>query len=232
MVGVFQTPHPRRPAAPRAAIAATAAIPVVYVDACELAGLGIAVFARRYPDLRLVGEAGTVAEARELVARTRPAVVVIADSLPDRGHSLAAELRAAHPGLGLVAVSHHTGDSGFGQARQAGVSAFVSRSAPATAVVAAVRHAAATPESFRTFGVPWAVEREVGRARTLSPREQEVLRLLRDGRSAEDIAAALSVGTGTVRTYVSRLYTKLQVTNRSQAVVAAAGGELVGAGAR
>jgi DNA-binding NarL/FixJ family response regulator len=105
----------------------------------------------------------------------------------------------------------------------------VSRSAPATAVVAAIRHAAATPESFRTFGVPWAVEREVGHARALSPREQEVLRLLRDGMSAEDIAAALRVGTGTVRTHVSRLYAKLHVTNRSQAVVATADRELVGA---
>jgi DNA-binding NarL/FixJ family response regulator len=226
---VFQTPRPRRPADSPAVLNATPAIQVVCVDACELARLGVAVLARRYPDLRLVGEAGTLAEARELIARTRPAVVVIGDSLPDRGHSLAAELRAAHPGLGLVAVSHHTGDPLFGRARQAGMSAFVSRSAPATAVVAAIRHAAATPESFRTFGVPWAVEREVGHARALSPREQEVLRLLRDGMSAEDIAAALRVGTGTVRTHVSRLYAKLHVTNRSQAVVATADRELVGA---
>jgi DNA-binding NarL/FixJ family response regulator len=122
----------------------------------------------------------------------------------------------------VVVVSHHVDDSLCQRFRAAGVSAFVSRSAPATAVLAAARHAAARPDQFRTFGVPWTVEWEANRAPALSRREQQVLDLLKDGLPTADIAASLRVGRGTVRTYVTRLYGKLGVSNRSQALVAAA----------
>jgi DNA-binding NarL/FixJ family response regulator len=199
---------------------------VVCVDPYNLARLGLAVLARRYPDLQLVGEAGTTEEARAVIARTQPDVVVIGDGLPEGGRGLVDELRAARSALGLVMVSHRTDDAQFSRARDAGISAFVSRTAPVTAVVAAIRHAAAAPGSFGTFGVPWTVERDAASPPSLSEREHQVLTLLRHGLSDQDIAASLQVGRGTVRTYITRLYGKLRVSNRSQAVLAAAGNQL------
>jgi DNA-binding NarL/FixJ family response regulator len=164
-----------------------------------------------------------------MVARTRPTVVVIGDDLLPAGEHLAADLRSAHPALGVVVVSHRTDNASFQRFRAAGASAFVSRSAPATAVLAAIRHAATQPDEFRAFGVPWTVEWEANRTPALSHREQQVLELLKDGRPAADIAASLQVGKGTVRTYVTRLYAKLGVSNRSQALVAAAADSAPGA---
>jgi DNA-binding NarL/FixJ family response regulator len=188
----------------------------------------VAYLTRRYPDLQFVGEAATLAEVPAMLARTRAAVLVIGDDLSPAGGTFAAGLRAAHPGIGIVVVSHHTDDALFHRYRASGVSAFVSRSAPATAVLAAIRHAAANPHRFRTFGVAWAIEWEAHRAPALSRREQQVLELLREGLPATDIAATLQVGRGSVRTYVTRLYAKLGVTNRSQALVAAAAGTVNG----
>jgi len=202
---------------------------IVCVDTYPLARLGVAEIARRHLDLRLVGEAGTPEEAREVIARTRPAVVVIGDGLPDRGRALAAELRAAQPALGLVLLSHQTDPALVRRARQAGVSGFVSRSAAVPVLVAAIRRAATAPGSFRGYGLP--VDPAAERTPALSRREEQVLTLIADGMSNQDIAAALRLGPGTVRTYVTRLRAKLHASDRSQAVLAA-GSQLVGTGSQ
>lgn len=223
------TAHRQRPDA-RLATLATAQITVACADRYELARLGVAYLTRRYPDLQLVGEAGGLAEVHALVVRVRPAVLVIGDDLALEGGMFTAGLRAAHPALGLVVVSHHADDALLHRFRTAGVSAFVSRSAPVTAALAAIRQAAAMPRRFGTFGVPWAVERDV--PRTLSPREHQVLELLREGLSAGQIATRLGMGPGTVRTHVTRLYAKLGVSSRSQALMVAAGSRSAGPGHR
>lgn len=208
--------------------APTAVVPLVCVESLPLAGHGVAYLARRYPDLRLLGSAASVAEARSLIAGTDPAVVTVSDALPGGGADLVAELRGRYPELGLVVVSHHTGDDELSPVRDAGASAFVSRTAPVTALVAALRHARAEPGRFRTFGVRRPVL-PAGRtaaaaggtaATALSARERQVLALLREGHSHEQAATALGIREGTVRTHVARLFAKLRVSNRSQALVA------------
>lgn len=224
-------PRPRRTTTAVSATApALAAAPppvagtatVVVVDPYPVARDGIAYLTRRYPDLRLVGAAGSEAEAHDVIDRTNPRVVLISDDLTDGGRAFAAGLRASHPRIGLVVLSHRTHDLLFPQVRDAGAAAFVSQSAPVTALVSAIRHAATSPRTFRTFGVPWAVEQDAAQVKSLSQREQQVLTLMGDGLSIPDIAATLQVGPGTVRTYISRLYSKLQVPNRARAVLAAA----------
>jgi DNA-binding NarL/FixJ family response regulator len=192
---------------------------VVSVDTHPLVRLGVAEIAERCPDLRLVGQAATGEEARELVARTRPDVVVIGDTLPAGGRALAAELRAAQPALGLVSLSGQTDPAALRRGREAGLSALVARSARIPVVAAAIRHAATEPGALRGFGTP--VDPGTGPAPVLSRREEQVLALIGDGLSNEDIAATLRVGRGTVRTYVTRLLAKLHARSRSQAVVAA-----------
>lgn len=197
---------------------------MVSVDAYDLARLGIAYVVHRYPDLRLVGAASTADEAIDVVARARPDVVTISDTLPRAWDGLGTRLRRQHPHLGVVAVAHHADDTEFAMADQAGMSAYLSRHAPATALIAAIRHAGTAPGTFATFGVPWRVQQQVRHAPTLSGREQQVLDLLGEGLSTEQIAAQLHIRAGTVRTYVGRLYHKLEVANRYQALVAAAAG--------
>jgi DNA-binding NarL/FixJ family response regulator len=199
-----------------------ATVTVACAHRYELARLGVARITRRYPDLQLVGEAATLAEVPGMLARTRPAVLVIGDDPSPEGRRFLAGIRAAHPELGVVVVSHHTEDARCQQFRDA--AAFVSRSAPVEQVLAAIRHAATAPARFRTFGVPWTIERKADRTPALSQRERQVLDLLRDGRRAEEMAETLQVGRGTIRTHVTRLYAKLGVSNRSQALVASHSG--------
>jgi DNA-binding NarL/FixJ family response regulator len=67
-------------------------------------------------------------------------------------------------------------------------------------------------------GAPGATQ-EVSLTRTLAPREREVLRLLSTGRPYKQIAAELELSMGTIRTYIRRLYGKLHVNCRTEAVV-------------
>ena len=192
------------------------------IDSIALVRLGIAHAVEDCADIEVVAEAGTAAEARRLIPGLDATVATVDATLPDGdGLSLARELRDQQPGLGIVVLAF-ADDALLFRALNTGMSAFVPRSAPAAEVVAGIRHAAVAAGSFSTLGLAAALARRQSRAALLSPRELEVLRLMRDGASAPQMAAALLVSESTVKTYVARIYTKLHVNNRSQAIMAAA----------
>jgi len=107
------------------------------------------------------------------------------------------------------------------RALDAGLSAYVTKSAPVNLVLSATRHAAVAPTSFTTPGLAAALARRQHQGGLLSRRERQVLALMRDGISLPAIAMQLHVSEATVKTYVSRLYSKLRVNNRSQALMVA-----------
>ena len=192
------------------------------IDSIALVRLGIAHAVAECSDIEFVAEAGTAAQARVLIPGLNATVVTVDASLPDGdGLALARDLREQQPGLGVVVLAV-ADDALLFRALNTGMSAFVPRSAPAAEVVAGIRHAAVAAGSFSTLGLAAALARRQSRAALLSPRELEVLRLMRDGASAPQMAAALLVSESTVKTYVARIYTKLHVNNRSQAIMAAA----------
>jgi DNA-binding NarL/FixJ family response regulator len=196
-------------------------IRLVAIDSHTLVRLGIAHAVAQCPDIELVGEAATAAEARELVARVGATVVTVDARLPDGdGLALATELRRENPGLGVVVLAN-ADDAILFRALEAGMSAFVPRSAPASEVVAGVRHAAVSAASFSTPGLVEALARRRPDGGLLSPREREVLELMRIGESVPRMAVSLKVSESTVKTYVARVYGKLKVNNRAQALMAA-----------
>jgi DNA-binding NarL/FixJ family response regulator len=195
---------------------------LVTVDEHVLVRLGLARVVAGSGDIDLVGDAGTLATAVDAVEEVRPDVVTFDVSLPDGdGWSLARHLRARHAGLGLVLLSATGEDALLYRALDEGLSAYVSKGAPAGTVLAAIRHAAVAPESFTAPGLSAALARRRSSNGLLSQREREVLALMRDGISLPGIATRLQVSEATVKTYVARLYTKLRVNNRSQALMAA-----------
>jgi DNA-binding NarL/FixJ family response regulator len=195
---------------------------LVAVDEHILLRLGLARVVAGCGDVDLVGDAGSAADAARLVEQVRPDVVTFDVSLPDSdGWSLARRLRARQPGVGLVLVSAANDDALLYRALDEGLSAYVTKAAPATMVLAAIRHAAVAPESFTAPGLSAALARRRASTGLLSQREREVLALMRDGISLPGIAVRLQVSEATVKTYVARLYTKLRVNNRSQALMAA-----------
>jgi DNA-binding NarL/FixJ family response regulator len=197
-------------------------IRLVTVDEHALLRLGLTRLLAGVADIDLVGEAGTYADAMAVVEETRPDVVMFDATLPDGdGWALARGLRARRAGLGLVLLTAVNDDVIMCRAMDEGLSAYVAKEAQPGAVLTAVRHAAAAPQSFNAVGLAAALARRRASSGLLSQRERQVLALMRDGISLPGIADRLAVSEATVKTYVARLYTKLRVNNRSQALMAA-----------
>jgi DNA-binding NarL/FixJ family response regulator len=214
------TVRPGGPAAERD----PALLSVVIVDDHELIRHGLRRAFERAGDFTVTGEAGSIAEARAVVPARQPDVVVTDVRLPDGdGISLARALRATDDRLGIVVLTMYAGDEHLLGALEAGASAFVNKDAPADDVVAAARHAAASPRSFAAQDLAAAMQRKLRppSGPKLSDRETQVLGLLVEGLSAAQMARRLYISESTVKTHISKMYDKLGATNRAQAVMAA-----------
>ena len=201
-----------------------AVVSVVLVDDHELIRQGLRRAFERAGDFTIVGEARSVAEAGAVVAARRPDVLVTDVRLPDgSGIDLAASVRKASPGMGIVVLTMYAGDEHLLGALEAGASAFVNKDAPSDEVVAAARHAAATPGSFAAADLAGAMQRRYAAPRgpSLSPRETEVLQLLVEGLSAGQIGRRLFISESTIKTHIGKIYGKLGAGNRAQAVMSA-----------
>jgi DNA-binding NarL/FixJ family response regulator len=199
-------------------------IRLAIVDGHTLTRYGLRQIAAEHADLEVVGECSQAGQAAALVTELHPHVVTVDSALPDGdGMLLARELRQSHPDLGIVMLTSRGSDEALFRALETGVSAFVAKTAPVEEVLAAIRHAAVAASSFTAAGLATAITRRraVRDRMALSPREAEVLHLLRDGLSVPAIAGAMYISQSTAKTYVSRLYDKLGAANRAQALMAA-----------
>jgi len=199
-------------------------IRMVIVDSHTLTRLGLTGLVSVHPDIEIVGEASSAAEATRVVAATRPDVVTVDAALPDGdGLRLAGDLRGRYRALGIVVLTSYGEDNMLFRALEAGVSAFVAKTAPVAEVLGAIRHAAVAASSFTAAGLGPALARRRGADDrfALSPREREVLQLLAGGLSIPAIAASMFLSQSTAKTYVARLYDKLGAANRAQALMVA-----------
>lgn len=199
------------------------AIRLAIIESHTLVRYGLRDLVSRHPDIEIVAECASAAEAAQELSAARPDVVTVAVNPPDGdGLRLARELRDGHPGLGIVVLTGRDDKDVLFRALEAGASAFVGKTAPAEEILAAIRHSAVAASSFTASGLASALtrRRETGQL-ALSAREMEVLTLLRDGLSIPAIALQMYISYSTAKTYVARLYQKLGATNRAQALMAA-----------
>lgn len=196
---------------------------VVLIDDHELIRQGLGRAFERAGDFQVVGEAGSVADALRETEAVRPDVVVTDISLPDgSGLDITRRLRKAYPGMGIVVLTMYAGDDHLFGALEAGASAFVPKDSPADEVVAAARHAYASPNAFSASELAEAMKRRLTpTGPQLSQREAEVLHLLADGLSVAGISKKLYVSESTAKTHISKLYGKLGAGNRAQALMTA-----------
>jgi DNA-binding NarL/FixJ family response regulator len=204
-------------------VSVESATTVLLVDDHDLIRQGLRRAFERAGDFEVLGEAGTVADALRLAEETAPEIVVTDVRLPDgSGLDLTRALRADHPTLGIVVLTMYAGDDQLFGALDAGASAFVPKNAPADDVVAAARHAAASPNAFSAADLAEAMKRRLAPSGPqLSQRETEVLHLLADGLSVAAISKKLFVSESTAKTHISKLYEKLGAGNRAQALMTA-----------
>ena len=199
-------------------------IRLAIVDGHTLTRYGLHELIAQHPDIQIVAECTSASEAHRMLATARPDVVTIEVSLPDGdGLRLAREFRDLHADLGIVILTSQGEDDILFRALETGVSAFVGKTAPVDEMLAAIRHSAVAASSFTASGLAVALtRRRTAQDRlALSPRDTEVLRLLRDGLSIPAISVAMYISQSTTKTYVARLYEKLGASNRAQALMTA-----------
>ncbi len=196
---------------------------VLLVDDHELIRQGLRRAFERAPDFEVVGEAGSIAEGFRKLEQLGPVVLVVDVRLPDgSGLELVREARKRHPDLGIVVLTMYAGDEQLFGALDNGASAFVPKDAPTDDVLAAARHAAASPQAFTARDLAEAMKRRMTPSGPqLSPREKEVLALLADGLGVAAISRRLYISESTAKTHISKLYEKLGAANRAQAIMSA-----------
>ncbi len=199
-------------------------IRLAIVDGHTITRYGLRELVAQHPDIEITAECGSAAEAHRMLAAARPDVVTVDVALPDGdGLRLAREFRDRYADLGIVMLTSRHEDDVLFRALETGVSAFVAKTAPVEEILAAIRHAAVAASSFTAAGLAVALaRRRITQERlALSPREAQVLRLLRDGLSIPAIALEMFISQSTAKTYVARLYDKLGAANRAQALMTA-----------
>lgn len=200
-------------------------IRLAIIDGHTLTRCGLRQLVAQHADIEIVCECSSAAEALAAGVPSHPTVVTIDTILPDAdGLRLVRELRDGDADLGIVVLSSDGGDDLLFRAMEIGASAFVKKTAPVAEVLAAIRHAAVAASCFTASGLPEVLARRrlAPERFGLSPREMQVLRMLRDGMSVPAIAGTMFIAQSTAKTYVARLYDKLGVANRAQALMIAA----------
>ncbi|MGW2648515.1 response regulator [Streptomyces sp. NPDC001393] len=206
---------------------------VVLADDQPLVRSGLRVIMADHPDLEVVGEAATGAEAVQLVRDASPDVVVMDIRMPGMDGIEATRLITADSATTrvLVLTTFDEDDHVYGALR-AGASGFVVKDMALDDILAAIRVVAAgdaliapgvTRRLIADFiGRPAAVpERSPRPVEGITEREREVLTLVGRGRSNTEIAEDLFITVATAKSHVSRLLTKLGARDRVQLVITA-----------
>jgi DNA-binding NarL/FixJ family response regulator len=204
---------------------------VVIVENHQLVSESLAMLLDSQTDMDVVGTAKSVQEAAALPRHTAPDVVVMDFHLDDgTGRDAALAMRESYPNTRFVFLSRDGSDEARLAAVEAGASAYLLKSGPASEVIDSVRkvgqgHSLISPTAIAQL-VSRGRQREQVRE-SLSLREREVLQLMADGVATREIARRLGISYSTVRTHVRSINGKLGSHSSVKAVVTARQLEIV-----
>ncbi len=202
-------------------------ITVLLVDDHVLVRGGVRAYLETQPDVEIAGEAGSGREAVELARARVPDVVLMDLVMPEMdGVEATLRVRQVSPRSQVVVLTSFHDDAYIFPALKAGALSYLLKDAGPEEVAAAVR-AAARGEAVLNPRVAARLIREfrgesqptVNPYTDLTEREQEVLRLIAQGRANGEIAAALAISEKTVKGHVSNVLGKLYLQDRTQAAI-------------
>jgi DNA-binding NarL/FixJ family response regulator len=193
-------------------------IRILIADDHFVVRMGLLALINTQPDMIVVAEASTGKEAVELFRQHRPDIALMDLRMPEvNGIEAIALIRREFPDARLIVLSSYDGDEDIYRALQAGARAYLLKSMLRENVLETIRtvHAGLRriPEEIAT-----RLAERMNRDQ-LTAREMEVLRLIVDGKSNKEIAAALHVSEGTVKIHVNNILSKLGVSDRTQAAI-------------
>ncbi len=199
---------------------------VFLVDDHEVVRRGLIDLLGSDPDLEIVGEAGTVAEALARVPAVRPDVAVLDVRLPDgNGIELCRDLLSALPDLRCLMLTSFTSDEAMLDAILAGASGYVIKDIKGLELASAIKDVGAGRSLLDNRAAAALMANLRGAAARddplsgLTEQERALLQLLSEGLTNRQIAARMFLAEKTVKNYVSRLLAKLGMQRRTQAAV-------------
>ncbi len=203
-------------------------INLLLVDDHQVVRTGLRMLLEGQPDMKIVGEADSGTQALEKAHLLSPDVVVMDITLPDiSGIEATRRLKEALPKISVVALTIHEDEQYFFEMLQAGASGYVPKRAAPEDLIASIRAAFAGEIYIYPSLAKALVADFLGRSSQgvekasldgLTDREQEVLSLLAEGMSNDEIGESLQISRHTVARHRENLMRKLELHSRSELV--------------
>lgn len=198
---------------------------VLLADDHAVVRAGIRQFLEHAEDIEVVAEADDGAMARALIAEHQPDVAVLDIQMPEAsGIEVTRWVRANHPGVGVLVLTAYDDDPYVIAVLQAGANGYVLKTAAPAAIIEAVRDvhqgkSALDPSVAGKLMAHVAGKRSQPEYESLTDRELEVLQLTAKGHTNKAIGLQLDISDRTVQGHLAKIYSKLDVNSRTEAVM-------------
>jgi NarL family two-component system response regulator LiaR len=200
-------------------------IKVLLVDDHEMVRMGLAAYLSTEPNIEVVGEASNGEEGVKLAEQFEPDVILM-DLVMDGMDGIEAtrRIRKAQPEAKVIVLTSFIDDEKVYPVIEAGAFSYLLKTSRAPEIVQAIEQAFRGQAVFESQITDKIMTRMRGGNTELphlqcTPREMEVLKLIGEGKSNQDIADELFIGIKTVKTHVSNVLSKLCVDDRTQAAI-------------
>jgi len=202
-------------------------IRVFLLDDHEIVRKGVGDLVDAESDMEVVGQAGTTAEAIDVVQATLPDVAVLDVRLGDgNGIEVCRQIRSDVPSVACLILTSFADDQALIDAAMAGAAGYVLKQIRGNDLIESIRKVASGAQLLDGAEVRLGMQRlrdsDEGRLADLTPQEQRIFDLIGEGCSNRQIADELYLAEKTVKNYVSGLFAKLGMTRRTEAAALAA----------
>lgn len=210
----------------------SAHIRVMIVDDHAVVRSGLSAFLSVYDDLELVGDVGSGKEAIQICSQLKPDVVLMDLVMPEMDGATATRLiRQVCPHIQVIALTSFREEELVQGVLKAGAIGYLLKNVSADELAAAIRSAYAGRPTLAPEAAQVLIEATVSHPPAvggdLTEREREVLRLMVEGLTNNQIAERLIVSRSTVKFHVSSILSKMNVSSRTEAVAYALQNHLV-----
>jgi two-component system, NarL family, response regulator len=194
-------------------------IRIIVADDHPVVRQGLATIIEREIDMTVVGQASDGWEAKELFCKKRPDVILMDLRMPKLSGAAAIQNICTDDSANIIILTTYDGDEDIYSGIQAGAKGYLLKDTEPEEILCAIRTVASGKKYMSSVVATKLKERM--KKPELSQRELEVLQLITNGNTNQQIAATLYITEGTVKYHVNNILGKLGVNDRTQAVVAA-----------